>query len=125
MGCVLIKYEKWNHVDFLWGINVNPLFNDQLRQFVKNVTNSPNFILNRVKSALTERNQQPITINEPVNEENFLNNKFNGIYTLGNVTKLIKVFTDANTSLKLPNSEKREIVDHVEDLKNGKYLVRL
>lgn len=121
MGLTLIEYEKWNHVDFLWGVDANELFNHQLRQLVKNVINSPDFILSRVEKALVERNQDSVLVDESSDDKNFLNNNNNEIYTFANITK----FTQNNLIYRV-SSEYSYIIKQkydvkAEDPKNGTY----
>lgn len=68
MGCIRIPFEKWNHVDFLWAKDVNRLFNEDLLQFLRNVTND-HFIENTVAAAIEERKTRPVPIDVPFDEE--------------------------------------------------------
>lgn len=55
MGLVLVDYEKWNHVDFLWAIDVNKYLNEQLLEFLKNSTTNPEFIETVIQNAVDQR----------------------------------------------------------------------
>lgn len=54
-GCVLVPYKKWNHVDFLWAKDVNPLFNDEVLQFLHNATMNEDFLENLVEASIKDR----------------------------------------------------------------------
>ena len=74
MGLTLIEYDKWNHVDFLWGIDVNKYFNEMLLEFVDNVTTKSDFIMKSVDRSLIERYQNQIPhYGRPFNETEFQN----------------------------------------------------
>lgn len=68
MGCIRIPYKKWNHIDFLWAKDVNPLFNEELLQFLRNVTDD-HFIESAIAAAVEERNKRPIPVDVPFDEE--------------------------------------------------------
>lgn len=69
MGCIRIQYEKWNHVDFLWAKDVNQLFNEDLLQFLRNVTEDKQFIKIATLKALEERRKAPVPVDIPFDEE--------------------------------------------------------
>lgn len=64
MGLVLVDYEKWNHVDFLWAIDINKYLNEQLLEFLKNSTTDPEFIETVIQDALDQRtvNKKPVDV---------------------------------------------------------------
>ncbi|KAK7576285.1 hypothetical protein V9T40_012571 [Parthenolecanium corni] len=86
MGCKMIDYEKWNHVDFLWAIDVNRLFNKDLVLFLRNVTQTPNFIRNTVIDAFNERLMNP-AVDPPVSE-------FESYDHIPGAAELNKIFKD-------------------------------
>ena len=73
MGLVLIDYEKWNHVDFLWAIDINKYFNTMLLEFVNNLTMEPHFIEMSVEEAISERQRNPIQNYSQFDEKDFEN----------------------------------------------------
>ena len=74
MGLALIGDDKWNHIDFLWAIDINKYFHDELLQFLNNVTTKSDFIMTSVKEALTKRLQLPTPSNPPFDSTNFEEN---------------------------------------------------
>ncbi len=58
IGCEPVNYKQWNHIDFLYAKEVNKYFNDGLVQFIKNATDSPNFIQQHIAEELAKRGMQ-------------------------------------------------------------------
>ncbi len=115
MGCKLIDYEKWNHVDFLWAIDVNRYFNDELIKFVKNATDNPSFIRNKIKVSLWERRHSPLPEDVPFDMVQFLNN-VDEEGSLINVTDILKNW---NSTVNLPNRVKEHIEKEMKKVQTG------
>ncbi len=58
MGCDAIEHKQWNHMDFLYGMDVNSLFNDKVIQFIMDATDQQNFIEHQIKKSIQERNEK-------------------------------------------------------------------
>jgi hypothetical protein len=63
MGLTLIGDDKWNHLDFLFAVDVKKYFYNSLLEFLDNVTTKPGFVASSVKRALAERNQNSASRN--------------------------------------------------------------
>lgn len=90
MGLTLIAHDKWNHIDFLWAIDVNKYFNDMLLEFVDNVTTKSDFIMKCVERAVIDRCPPNV---RPFDETDFEN-------SVAHIPGLKKIFDDLLKVLK-------------------------
>ncbi len=73
MGCERIEHEAWNHMDFIYGMDVNPLFNEKVIKFLQSASDEPDFIQLQIQEALRQRSETPPPLSEPIGEEQHRN----------------------------------------------------
>lgn len=123
MGCTAIDFAKWNHVDFVWAIDINKYLNNDLIEFVNNCTQNVNFISEQVAKSLHERQTGATPVDEPFDIETFMNNDFNGLPTLGNVTQLVKELDKRNAVEDYTTTWREQMQQQIEKVKNGTNIV--
>ena len=119
MGCKLIEFPKWNHVDFIWAIEINKYLNDDLIEFVNNCTRNANFISEQVAKSLEERLANPSPDDQPFDLEKFMNNDFNGIPTLGNISQFMTELNERSVVEDYPNQWREQMQQQIDKVKNG------
>lgn len=55
MGLISIDYDKWNHSDFLWAIEIKKYLINPLLELMINASTDSSFIKQLVEKALAER----------------------------------------------------------------------
>lgn len=123
LGLRLIRYDKFNHVDFLWAKDLNKLLNDELVQFIKNSTSffeSDDFLLQTGATAREIRSKTPEPVDIPFNDANLVNKIHAGIPGLINIAESIPGVPETNIG-EYHNLMKKKVMDGVQTVKKGEY----
>lgn len=116
----MIDYDKWNHVDFLWAIDVNRLFNNDLVLFLRDVTETPNFIRSTVIEAFNERLMNP-AVDTPLTG-------LESIEQIPGAAELNKIFKDLpnpNSFSDFADSAKNHFESNVKKVQTGTCVIYL
>ncbi len=102
----MIDYQKWNHPDFIWAIDVNRLFNDELIQFVKNVTDRRGFLYEQIKMAQEEKKTLQIPTDIPFDENKFFEKNSRGTdrISINRITHIMRSLICKNSDNDCPKN---------------------